>query len=236
MPTLFPHIVLGCRDTLDDMSGGNLEGGKQMKVRNVIRGGVAVAASGILSGIGSAYTLASARTPGPAQVQEAHSTPTRIPPGYFRPNRNTVEVLSSASLSSKGLTPTPMWFGNGISVRKGYSSQLCGINSIGFTSSPGPATLDLYIQRGVAATFSANVGLSAGVVTAGVGFSVTSSFGVTARDDIYVPAGQLGSITAYPLFEDVNFQVWQNQWVGPEHQIGSGYALKPIGVCFEPNP
>jgi hypothetical protein len=123
-----------------------------MKVRNVIGAGAVVATSVVLSGIGSAYTVVSARTLAPVQLQGAHSSPTLIPPGYFRPNRNTIEVL-------------------------------------------------------------------------------TSPFSVTARDDIYVPAGQFGSITAYPLFEDVNFQVWQNQWVGSEHQIGSGYALRPIGVC-----
>jgi hypothetical protein len=40
MTTPLCHIVLACRNTPDDMSGDNLEGGKQMKVRNVIRGGL----------------------------------------------------------------------------------------------------------------------------------------------------------------------------------------------------
>jgi len=57
MTTHLHHIVLTCRGAPVDTSGGDLEGGKQIKVRNVIRGGAVVAASAALVSVGGGMGL-----------------------------------------------------------------------------------------------------------------------------------------------------------------------------------
>lgn len=116
-----------------------------------------------------------------------------------------------------------------------YTDALCGISQIGYTSGPGPATLELRINTGVSATYNASVSISPSIISAGVGFNVTSSYTVTDVYTIWVPAGHVYDIIAYPLYDEATFDIMYNPVVGAPYKVGWGYALHPSGVCFDWN-
>lgn len=74
---------------------------------------------------------------------------------------------------------------------------------------PGPTTIHMSQSTSISNSFSANVSVSADVVTAGVGFSVTASF-TTLQCDLSIPADSYGAIEAYPIYDVYNYDIMYN--------------------------
>jgi hypothetical protein len=128
---------------------------------------------------------------------------------------------------------SPEWLGSGVPYVTDLSSTAwIGGNLIGFTGTNGPGTLTLSINHGISTSWSASGGVSAGVVSGAVGFNVGNSYAVTVSDSVHVPSGQTWTISAYPVYSGYTFQVWVNPFIGAAHQVGSGYAGKPISAVF----
>ncbi|PKZ28640.1 hypothetical protein CYJ41_08030 [Campylobacter ureolyticus] len=91
----------------------------------------------------------------------------------------------------------------------------------------GPGTGKMSINQSVSVGFTASTGISWNMVEAKVGFSLKGSYGVTDTQEIRVPAGKKGKITAYTLYAQWRMDVYKNgKYVGQE------FVHKPIGVSF----
>lgn len=99
--------------------------------------------------------------------------------------------------------------------------------------SPGPMTLTLSSTLTVSNSFTATVGLKAGVVSAGVGFNVTWSASQTYSASTYVPSGACRIIKAYDTFKNYRFEVWDKNFIGDPFKVGSGTAKRFIGVWYQ---
>ena len=99
--------------------------------------------------------------------------------------------------------------------------------------SPGPMTLTLSSTLTVSNSFTANVGVKAGVVSAGVGFNVTWSASQTYSASTYVPSGACRIIKAYDTYKNYRFEVWDQNFIGDPFKVGSGTAKKFIGVWYQ---
>lgn len=108
----------------------------------------------------------------------------------------------------------------------------CGTSEIRSTSGEGPASLSLQVHHGISAAWNANVGISASIVSAGLGFDVTADFQVTAVYQVVIPAGETWIIRAYPTFDIATFEIWHNPLVGGKYAVGRGEAHIPAGVSF----
>lgn len=96
----------------------------------------------------------------------------------------------------------------------------------------GPTTIAIDITRTVKNSFSANVSVSAEIVTAGVGFNVERSETVAYRSSTTVPSGACWTIRAYNVFFEYGFEVWQEPFIGSDRKIGTGTARDFQGVEF----
>ncbi len=96
----------------------------------------------------------------------------------------------------------------------------------------GPTTIGIDITRTVKNSFSANVSVSAEVVTAGVGFNVERSESVAYRSSTTVPNGACWTIRAYNVFFEYSFEVWQEPFIGSDRKIGIGTARNFQGIEF----
>jgi hypothetical protein len=96
----------------------------------------------------------------------------------------------------------------------------------------GPTTIAIDITRTVKNSFSANVSVSAEVVTAGVGFNVERSESVAYRSSTTVPNGACWTIRAYNVFFEYSFEVWQEPFIGSDKKIGIGTARNFEGIEF----
>jgi hypothetical protein len=96
----------------------------------------------------------------------------------------------------------------------------------------GPTTIAIDITRTVRNSFSANVSVSAEVVTAGVGFNVERSESVAYRSSTTVPNGACWTIRAYNVFFEYSFEVWQEPFIGSDRKIGTGTARDFQGIEF----
>ncbi|MCL4441714.1 MAG: hypothetical protein M1609_14320 [Firmicutes bacterium] len=112
------------------------------------------------------------------------------------------------------------------------TGNTCGLSKIGDSYYPGPCTATMTVSSDVSATWSANVGVSAEVVSAGVGFTVTNRYGVSDSYGVSVPSGQTYEIIAHPVYDNKSYDVMWHPYIGWESYAGSGNAAKPIGVCF----
>lgn len=92
----------------------------------------------------------------------------------------------------------------------------------------GPRTLIGSVAKGYTHSFTANVGISAGEVTAGVGFTIGESFTVTSGSNYSVPAGYTGVQYAYPYTEYVEFDVYN---IFGTH-VGYGAARQYLGAVW----
>lgn len=126
----------------------------------------------------------------------------------------------------------PVWGVPRYSLKNVRWSEGCGTAEIRSTSGQGPASLSLQVHHGVSATWNANVGISASIVSAGVGFDVTSDFQITALYQVEIPAGETWEVRAYPTYDIATFEVWHNPLVGDQYRAGQGEAHIPAGVCF----
>jgi hypothetical protein len=107
----------------------------------------------------------------------------------------------------------------------------CGVKSLGKSEGKGPQRLYLSISKGVSATVSANVSISKGIISSGVGFDVTKSYTVTHASFYNVPKGKYAVLEGFPLYTVKNFNIYKDV-SGPDKKIGYGSAGKPTGVCF----
>lgn len=110
-------------------------------------------------------------------------------------------------------------------------SEACGTTQIRRSTVPGPSDYTMTVSEKVTASFSANVGVSAEVVSAGVGFTVTDEFAVSDSYKVSVPSGATWTVVAYPNLDVYRFDVYEPLLLGHQ-KTGSGTALKPVGVCF----
>lgn len=103
---------------------------------------------------------------------------------------------------------------------------------LGSSEGWGPLNLSLTVNRSVSATFSANVNVSAEVVSAGVGYSVTASYGVSSSGSWNVPAGRYGRLEGYALHDKHTWDVWDDTCFSGQVYRGSGESFKPNGGVF----
>lgn len=109
-----------------------------------------------------------------------------------------------------------------------------------FPSSPlqgatgwGVIILHVSVSADVSATFSANYGVSAGVVEAGVGYSFSATWGVSSEGEWTVPSGQYGTLQAFALFEKKTWDVWDDDCGTPEDTYkGAGSSYKPTTSTY----
>lgn len=113
-----------------------------------------------------------------------------------------------------------------------HTGEACGQELIRSSYYQGPSTAKMSISEGVTAQWSTNFEVDAQVVSSAVGFTVTKNFTVTDDYTIAVPAGKTYNIKAYPIYLVKNFEIWNDPIIGWDTLKGSGYASKPIGVCF----
>ncbi|MFE4573293.1 hypothetical protein [Paenibacillus chitinolyticus] len=115
-------------------------------------------------------------------------------------------------------------------VRNGGNT--CGANIIRTSYYQGPTPPSkMVISEKVASSFTSNTNVSASVVSAAVGFSVTSEFTVTDEYAFQVPAGKTYEVIARPTNNITNFEVWEKGTFWDSHE-GDGQASRPIGICF----
>lgn len=112
------------------------------------------------------------------------------------------------------------------------SGEVCGTTPIRRSYYQGPATTTMTVTESVSARWSATGGISASGVSAGVGFDVTKTYTVSDSYQVTVPAGKTAEVVAYPMYYVVYFDVWTNPVIGDAYKSGSGWAMKPSGVCF----
>jgi hypothetical protein len=97
----------------------------------------------------------------------------------------------------------------------------------------GPINLTLTVSKTATATYSANVGVSASVVTAGVGYSFATAYGVSSAATWSVPSGYYGRLEAYALHNKHTWNVWDDDCGTPEDTYkGAGSSYKPNGGVY----
>lgn len=104
--------------------------------------------------------------------------------------------------------------------------ESCGTEVISKTSGQGKTTLVLSVSKERAVMLSGDAGISKGLISASVGFSVTKSYKVTDETRYEVPRGKHGNIEAYTLFEHYRVKIPYHGFDRPVD------VFKPIGVCF----
>jgi hypothetical protein len=128
-------------------------------------------------------------------------------------------------------------------VQAGTGYYLTNIRKIGSITTKGPyvrgkapaccsATLTMNNSQSLSASWSANVGVSAEVVSAGVGFNVTATWQQNYSYSITHPAGTTYQIDAYNKFDIIGYDVWYDPWVGYDYKAGYGDARKFMGVYY----
>ena len=135
------------------------------------------------------------------------------------------------SLSKNNSVVTPQ-LATGYYLKNIHTGEACGVSIIRQSTFKGPSTATLTVKENVSATWSSNTNISASTVSAGLGFSVTSSYEVSDTYQIKVPSGKTYTIVARPYYQTYNFDVWYDPIIGSDYKAGYGNASKPIGVCF----
>ena len=98
----------------------------------------------------------------------------------------------------------------------------------------GPINVSKTISSSVAATFNATTSIGTGELSAGIGFSLTSTYSVSDTFSKNIPAGECWKVTAYPTFQKYSFEIWDHNYLSPDIKVGSGLAYKPIGLYIYP--
>ncbi|MEU7059027.1 hypothetical protein [Streptomyces sp. NPDC046197] len=129
----------------------------------------------------------------------------------IKPNPDYVRPISTVTAQPRG----PVDLG-----------ESCGTEVISKTSGQGKTTLVLTVSKERAVELSGDAGISKGLISASVGFSVTNTYKVTNETRYEVPSGKHGNIEAYTLSEHYLVEV---PWHGFTRRVD---VYKPIGVCF----
>jgi hypothetical protein len=114
-----------------------------------------------------------------------------------------------------------------------YNGQVFETQAILNNQTSNPATLTLSKTLSVSNSWNASVGVSASVVTAAVGFSVTSSVSITYSATATVPGHTCEKILAYELYKVYKFNVYQEPFIGSDVLIGNGWAQSRNGVRYD---
>ncbi|WP_432112613.1 hypothetical protein [Streptomyces sp. YPW6] len=157
---------------------------------------------------------------------------------FFKPGPNTIvkqnvasaDTLNTLKQDSSGVSsapPGPQAFYTLKQVKK--VGQVCGTNVIQQTSGHGKATLVLTVDKRVDATVKREIGIDLGMVSAGMGWDVTRSYGVSNQTRFEVPRGKFGTIQAYPLYDNYIGHAYHNDFSPTGKYVR---AYKPVGVCF----
>jgi len=130
-------------------------------------------------------------------------------------------------------TITPQWALNPYYsiVQKG-TSDVCGIEVLHQTSGVGPGSISQQVNEQLAVKLGSTFGASSGVISMGLSFDVTKTYGVTDVQLMTLAAGQVGLIKSFTMYKLHRFDVMYTPVVGNTYKKGSSEALKPIGVCF----
>ena len=96
----------------------------------------------------------------------------------------------------------------------------------------GPQTLGMNISLTTQNGYTATIGISAGAVSAGVGFNVSWSGSVSYTTSTIVPSGSCYTIRAYNIFNDYTYEIWREPFFGPDYKVGTGRAWKFMGVQY----
>ena len=121
----------------------------------------------------------------------------------------------------------PEWCTGLYTVTNGYntSGTTPGPYVDGYGASPQGTTLQLSQSETVSNQYSASIGVSAEVVSATVGFSVTYSRQVGYSYSINVPYGQGWRIQSTNNFRGVGFDIWDDDCGDPaDTYMGNGIA------------
>ncbi len=113
-----------------------------------------------------------------------------------------------------------------------FGGSICGSELIRRSSASGPGTLHMSVTNTVPNSYTASVSVSAGVVSAGVGFNVTATESITESYDLTIPAGKIGVIEAHPWKDLYDFEVWEDPWYWWGYKTGDGTAYRVTGICF----
>lgn len=109
------------------------------------------------------------------------------------------------------------------------ATSACG-SSVLKKVSGNSGSLTLSFSSKIAASWNTSVGVSASVVSAGVGFNVSAEYSVTQSNTIDTN-GRYAEIRAYAEYTGYRFDVWESGWFG-DKKVGNGTALRPVGICF----
>lgn len=108
----------------------------------------------------------------------------------------------------------------GLQQGKGY---------IAIVQGRGPMTLTLTAMETVGNTKSSSISVTAGSVTAAVGFDVTKSRTKSMAGSWTVPKGKYGTLKAYPLYKAYSFKAYSK--FGGTY-MGKGTARKAVGYRY----
>ncbi len=95
-----------------------------------------------------------------------------------------------------------------------------------------PITIYLLQSEEIPNSFNANVGVSAKVVSANVGFDLTRTYITTLQNNLSIPVYSYGVIEAYPVYEVYNYNVMYKPFIGSPYKIGYGNANRAVGVFY----
>ncbi|MBD1372575.1 hypothetical protein IC620_09430 [Hazenella sp. IB182357] len=112
------------------------------------------------------------------------------------------------------------------------TSEICGAKELRSSYYTGPGEATITVSESIAATWEASVGVSAEVISAELGFTVTSTYSVSDSYSIELPEGETVKIVARPVYNVYQYDVWKDPLIGNDYYLGSGSAYKPVGVCF----
>lgn len=118
-------------------------------------------------------------------------------------------------------------------TNKVYTDRVYFTNSPLRTSSYSSPGGTMTVSEGVEVTWSSNTKVTAEVLEAELGYSHTSSHNISDAQNIEVPSGKRGYVTAYALHRKTTFDVYNNPLIGSDKYVGSGSSYKPNGVRFE---
>ncbi len=96
-----------------------------------------------------------------------------------------------------------------------------------------PQVLHMSINKSIGASFTANVGVEASVVSAGVNYNVSGSYGVSSTTDWKVPADKYGKIEAFTMYYRHTWDIWYDPCFGADYKLGTGSSRRPYGVFFK---
>lgn len=143
---------------------------------------------------------------------------------------NTVEISPKIkSPNTKGI----VWLGFLVQNVVNQGNDCYYSDDIFHTTLGGPGgTIVQTIKDEISASMSCTVGVSAEVVSAKVGFNVTSTFSISdAYSKILAPT-ETGAIKSWVLYNLKTYEVWNNWLIGQDTYETDGFALKPSGIMF----